>query len=233
MRHIRTPAMLAAVAAVLAPIAAEAARPAPAEPTAAQVAAARTAADAMIAASGAPDLFRNVTVDDAPRIVHLPSRLLCYFDADAGDDRLETGSGDQRDDVVSCVTGDGEVTRRLSASRAGGTGAAEQRAQAAIATLRAARPGAGPATKPARPLAWKLGVPLAGYTFETPGEGRTTAVNVSAIDVREWAVTHETTSAEKSAKISAMVAQTLSEIYLTLTLYEMAGVTVNGEPAPS
>lgn len=209
------------------PLAAEAAKP---KPTSKQIAAARARGDAMIAATGAPELFRNITNDDAPRVVHLPSRMLCHFDAKAGGDSIEIGAGQDRDDVVSCVTKDGGTVRRLSASRAGGTGAAEERAQAKVAALRSAQPDAGPVEKPDESRSWKLKIPLAAYSFETEKGGKVTTTNVSAIDAREWALTQETTLAGSNAEATSMVAQTLSEIYLTLALYEMAGVTKNGEP---
>ncbi len=233
MRPRSALAGLTAAGLVLLPLAAEAARPkAKAPPTVEQIAAARARGDAMIAATGAPDLFLNVTEDDTPRVLHRPSRLLCYFDQDAAGGRIEIGAGEHREDTVACITGGGDVTRRLSASRAGGTGAAEDRAQATVAALRSAHPGAGPVGKAGAPLVWKLKLALPAYTFQATNGGGFVTTNVSAIDAREWAVTHETTSVGKDARVTALVAQTLNEIYLTLTLYEMSGVTRNGDPVP-
>lgn len=232
MRPCSILAGLTVLGLALAPTATLAAKPRAAkpQPSAEQIAAARARADGMIAATGAPELFRNVSEGDTPRVVHLPSKLLCYFDADVAGDSIEIGAGQDQDDVVTCTTADGDITRRLSASRAGGTGAADERAQTKAATLRSAQPGAGPVARAEKLLTWKLGVPLPVYSFQARGGGVVTTTNVSAIDAQEWALTQETTLADKDARVSSMVAQSLSEIYLSLTLYEMSGITRNGEP---
>lgn len=151
MRKILTIAGLAGLL-MAAPIAAAAAPATSQEPSpsAAALTSASAEANRLIASTGAPEFFENVSSDGLARIRHRASGLLCSFIP--GNDRntlaLFGSPSVPRGDDVGCQTNIGEVYMTFYATRYPGRMSAQDAADSAAAAMRQRFPEARPYTGP-------------------------------------------------------------------------------------
>lgn len=155
MRRILAAAGLTACAMIAAVEVAAAQTPAPLtavrQPVSAETLAAASAeADRLIASTGAPDLFENLSADGFARVRHKGSGLQCAFIP--GNDRntlaLFGSPGVPRGDDVGCQTNVGEVYMTFYATRYPERLSAQDAADHAEAAMRQRYPHARPYTGP-------------------------------------------------------------------------------------
>ena len=115
-------------------------------PTAQQLAEASAEADALIAHSGAPDLFANVSSDGLAKVRHKASGLICTFMPGAENNtlRLFEGGNVRRGDDVGCNADFGPLYLTYYATRYGPGYSAADSARDAGAAIRNRFPEARP-----------------------------------------------------------------------------------------
>lgn len=150
MRRILTITGLAGLL-MAAPVTAAAAGTAQVQsPTAEALARASAEADRLIATTGAPNFFENVSSDGFARVRHKASGLLCTFIP--GNDRntlaLFGSPGIPRGDDVGCQTNIGEVYMTFYATRYPERLSAQDAADSAAAAMRQRHPEARPYNGP-------------------------------------------------------------------------------------
>lgn len=118
----------------------------PDQPSAADLATASAAADALIANSGAPDLFLNVSSDGMAKVRHTASGLICSFVPGAENNTLRVFNheGFTRGDDVGCNADIGPTYLTYYATRYGPGYSAADSAREAAAAIRNRFPDARP-----------------------------------------------------------------------------------------
>lgn len=151
-----------------------------------QVAAAKARAGALIAASGAPDKFADVSADGLVRIRHLPSNAICTFEPDAPGARLETGP----EDAAACYDATGGL-RRLRIARAASGITEFAQARAAAEALRAPIALSMPASAVGPAIIYDQGARGQAYAFGAVENRQRLSFWVGVVKVGDWFLTQE------------------------------------------
>ncbi len=182
-------------------------------PTPEQIAAARAEADALIAATGAPELFVNTSHGFAPSVRHVPSNLTCVFGGGSKNRLVIDASG------VTCTTESPFMAIDLRAMRIAKPTPEADRASAAAEAIR----GTLQVSTPPKALgpAFAIDKRSFGQAYSVDGERETRKVFVwvGAINGKEWALTQEVTSP------SQMISRISGEGLLKMTFLRLSGVS--------
>jgi hypothetical protein len=154
-----------------------------------KIAAARAEADALIAATGAPDLFVNTTDSEAPTVRHIPSNLTCTFDHASPNNELVIGPGPIRGEYVACRSQSAAMTLSVTATRVAPPAAESLRGVVEARDLRATLSYPTP-TQDLGP-AVMLGKKLFGLAYAVSGDrqGAKAFGWIGVLNAHEWGFT--------------------------------------------
>lgn len=209
---MRTSLTIAGLAAFLmaAPVSVASAQTAERRPLSAEVLAAASAeADRLIASTGAPDFFENLSADGFARVRHKGSGLQCSFTP--GNDRntlaLFGSPGVPRGDDVGCQTNVGEVYMTFYATRYPERLSAQQAADHAEAAMRQRYPDARPYTGPVAVAVVEGVTEQAAVRFSMMDGPVPSSTHSITVKIGDWIFKQRLTHSDESGLAAQAVAE--------------------------